>query len=220
MGKLTKLRKIRDKRVKTTYEGFFALEDFSLANEDGGHLSPFTKSSANVDSDILLVLQDWASEDYIKKKLNKDILELGYDPGVRTNINLKNLLMLYFNKELKDIYSTNLFPYIKKGAMSAGIPAKHMRKAASDFLIPTIKIIKPKLVVCLGLSVFNATRQSLGFSKVANLEEAINSYILLEEMIIFCQAHTGTLGQNNRNKGGVKRVPSDWALMKRIYESI
>ena len=169
MEKHIALSKIRDKRVETTYEGFFKLEDFSLGDKDGGHLSPFTKSSANVDSDIMLVLQDWASEDFIKKGVSKDILEFGHDPKLRTNINLKNLLMLHFNKELKDIYSTNLFPYVKKGAMNVNIPAKYMRQAVSDFLMPTIKIIKPKLVVCLGLSVFNAVRQSLGHSRVSNL---------------------------------------------------
>jgi restriction system protein len=220
MDKSLELSRIRDKRVEVTYEGFFKLEDFSLGDEDGGHLSPFTKSSANIDSDIMVVLQDWASEDFIKKGLSKEVLELGHNPKLRTNINLKSLLVTHFNKELKDIYSTNLFPYIKKGAMNSGIPAKYMKRAASDFLIPTMQIIKPKLVVCLGLSVFNATRQALGLPKVANLEEAINSHVLFEDVIIFCQAHTGAQGQNNRNKGGVARVPSDWRLMKRIYESI
>ena len=31
---------------------------------------------------------------------------------------------------------------------------------------------------------------------------------------IWCQAHTGARGQNNRNSG-VKRVPNDWRCMKR-----
>lgn len=220
MNKLTEITRIRDLRVKARYEGFYTLEDFHLGDADGGHLSPFTKSSSNIDSDIMFVLQDWASEDFIKKGLSENVLRKGYDPTIRTNINLKNHLNQFFGKSLKDVYTTNLFPFIKKGPMNSSIPAIFMRRAASDFLIPTIKIIKPKLVVCFGLNVFNAVRKVLGFNRVLNIEQAVHSHILVEGIVFFCQAHTGMLGQNNRNKGGVNRVSSDWELMKNIYDSV
>ena len=94
-----------------------------------------------------------------------------------------------------------------------------MRIAASDFLIPTIEIIKPRLVVCFGLNVFNAVRQVLGFNRVVNIQQAVHSYVIIGNAIVFCQAHTGMLGQNNRNRGGVIRVSSDWQLMKEVYDS-
>ena len=213
------LRKIRESRVNSVYEGFYTLEDFGLGCEDGGHLSPYTKSSENVESDIMFVLQDWASEKFIKQGLSKETLKLGHDPKIKTNINLKNLLRSHFGKELADIYTTNLFPFIKKGPMNSKIPHSFMRRAASDFLIPAIKVISPKLVVCFGLSVFNAVRQELGFGRVTNIEEAVTSHIFFEGAIIFCQAHTGTLGQNYRNRGGVSRVNSDWRLMKHFYDA-
>ena len=217
MDKLTKLREIRDSRINSVYEGFYALEHFGLGDDDGGHLSPFTKASANVESDIIFVLQDWASEEFIEKGLSKETLNLGYDPKIKTNINLKNLLRSHFGKDLEDIYTTNLFPFIKKGSMNSRIPHKFMRRAASDFLIPTINVINPKLVVCFGLSTFNAVRQEMGFGRVANVEQAVHSHVAFGDTIIFCQAHPGSLGQNNRNKGGVARVFSDWQLMKDVY---
>ena len=76
-----------------------------------------------------------------------------------------------------------------------------MRIAASDFLIPTIEIIKPRLVVCFGLNFFNAVRQVLGFNCVVNIQQAVHSYLIIGSTIIFCQAHTGMLCQNNRNRG-------------------
>ena len=217
MDKFKKLREIRDLRISSVYEGFLTLEHFGLGDEDGGHLSPYTKASANVDSDIIFVLQDWASEEFIKKGLSEETLNLGYDPNVKTNKNLKNLLRSHFGKDLNDIYTTNLFPFIKKGSMNSRIPHKFMRRAASDFLIPTIKVINPKLVVCFGLSTFNAVRQEIGFGRVANIEQAVHTHILIDGTIIFCQAHTGSLGQNNRNRGGVAKVSSDWQLMKDVY---
>jgi len=33
---------------------------------------------------------------------------------------------------------------------------------------------------------------------------------------VICQAHTGQLGKNNRNKGGVNRVDGDWAKMSEM----
>jgi restriction system protein len=53
---------------------------------------------------------------------------------------------------------------------------------------------------------------------VKNLEEGINkvSPFYYQESAIFCQAHTGNLGKNNRNKGGIDRVSKDWEKMSKF----
>lgn len=217
INKHESLKKIRDLRVLTRYEGFFSIEDFFSSNIDGMHLSPFTKSSQNVDSDIVFILQDWASEDFINKGLNDEAIELGYDPNIMTNKNLINLLKEHFDKNLKDIYTTNLFPYIKKGGMNARIPSRFLKKSATDFIVPIINIIKPRLVVCFGLSVFNTIRQTHGLKNVPNIEQAVNSPFTHRNSIYFCQAHPGMLGKNNRNRNSTNKVHNDWNKMLKLY---
>jgi len=74
--------------------------------------------------------------------------------------------------------------------------------------------VKPKIVICLGVPTFNALRRASGLKPVRNLEEGIASSFQIGNSEVICQAHTGQLGKNNRNKGGVNRVDGDWAAIK------
>jgi hypothetical protein len=73
---------------------------------------------------------------------------------------------------------------------------------------------RPKLVICLGLATFNALCEACGHEPVYPLAAGIRSPFSLGATRIWCQAHTGARGQNNRNSR-VKRVPNDWRRMKR-----
>ena len=70
------------------------------------------------------------------------------------------------------------------------------------------------LVLCLGLVTFNALRHVLGNERLGTIETAIQSPMSLGRARIWCQAHTGAMGQNNRNRGGVDRVTRDWEAMR------
>ena len=74
--------------------------------------------------------------------------------------------------------------------------------------------VKPKIVICLGVPTFNALRRASGLKPIRNLEEGIASSFQIGNSEVICQAHTGQLGKNNRNKGGVNRVDGDWAAIK------
>lgn len=101
--------------------------------------------------------------------------------------------------------------------MNASIPSKDLLKAAQQFTLPMINIIQPKLVICLGLDTFNTLRKACGHKKLDNLSQAIENSFEFENSRIVCQAHTGQLGRNNRNRGGVDRVNGDW---ERLLEYI
>ncbi|MCH9704763.1 MAG: hypothetical protein K0U15_01380 [Proteobacteria bacterium] len=113
-------------------------------------------------------MQDWASDKGMRDMGddNKIIKALGYDPERITNINLIKFLCCHLNLRLKDTYVTNLFPYVKMGEMSANIPIGDMRKAATEFSLPMIEIIEPKIVIALGIKTFNALRQSCSKDKI------------------------------------------------------
>ena len=92
-------------------------------------ISPLQKSALNLDSDLMIILQDWNSFDpnpSAKKIKHDENLESkkferenGYFPTVRTNINLDKLLNNHFRLKRSDIYITNLFVFIKMGSSQA-----------------------------------------------------------------------------------------------------
>lgn len=67
---------------------------------------------------------------------------------------------------------------------------------------------------CFGLRTFNAVLRVLGKDPLKTMAAAIDSPISFAGSRIWCQAHTGALGQNNRNRGGVDRVSRDWKAMR------
>ncbi|MBC7943966.1 MAG: hypothetical protein H7X91_01585 [Burkholderiales bacterium] len=114
---------------------------------------------------------------------------------------------------MKDVYGTNLFPFIKPNGMKTKIPHKLLVEAAKEFAVPQIQIVRPKLVVCLGIPTFNAVRQfCLGPISKLDLRSAIDSPFDFEGIRVWCQAHTGQFIW--RNGGGRDRVKKDWLKMK------
>ena len=162
----------------------------------------------------MVLLQDWSSDQRLRKPKDSESIKLGHGLKVPTNIKLKRLLKDTFGLELQDTYSTNLFPFIKQGGLSTTIPQKDLIRAASEFAIPQINIIKPRLVVCLGKKTFNALRSAHGLRSVAKMNDAITSPFDINQSKIWCQAHTGSWGQSNRNKGNPDRTFKDWTKMR------
>jgi hypothetical protein len=156
--KITKekeLLKLAKLRQKTKYEGYKSIADYEIGYYECDYVSPYSKSAHNVDADVFVILQDWSSDDNMHG-ICQETNRLGYTPSVGTNIKLIEYLKNYLDLELGDTYATNLFPFIKMGDMSANIPIKDMRRAAKDFTLPMIQIIRPKIVIALGRKTFDA----------------------------------------------------------------
>lgn len=226
LQKLTTLRKnVTYLGYKTIYKNIYTnIGDYHNGAFECDYVSPYSKCAHNVDSDIMVMAQDWSSDDELNADIkDKDeIINLGYKPTLFTNKNLKTLLKEHFNTIFEDTYATNLFPFIKMGGLSSKIPQPDMVRAALDFGIPQIKIIKPKIVICLGFITFNAIRKAESIKPCKNMPEAINinSIFKIGESTIFCQAHTGRLGQNNRNRNKIERVSEDWEIMAKEYDKL
>lgn len=159
----------------------------------------------------LCVAPDWSCHNELSGRFDAEAAELGYTPGFPTNRNLIRLLKDTFDLELKDVFGTNVFPFIKPGNNNARIPIGDLEKAARAFAVPQIRIVQPSLVVCLGLVTFNALQRACGVKDSPSLPEAIESPFMLDRSQVCCQAHAGALGQLNRGRA---RVPEDWRRMK------
>ncbi|HEY2826494.1 MAG TPA: hypothetical protein VGJ04_02755 [Pirellulales bacterium] len=226
MDKRAELLKLAQKRQASRWsywkkpeKEYKCIGDYNCGAYECDLVSPYTKTAGNFDSEIMVMLQDWCSDQGMLG-LDEDAKTLGYIPRLPTNKTLEKLLGAYFGLGLKQIYGTNLFPFIKLGPMNAPIPCADLLRAAKEFALPQISIVKPKLVICLGLVTFNALRQAYDNGiPIRPLNSAIESPFDIGTTRIWCQAHTGQFGQNNRKKGDPNRVSDDWQRMKADYLS-
>ena len=198
-------------RQENVPPGYGGIGDYHSGAYECDFVSPYTKSAQNLDADIMLVLQDWCSDKFLRKPVDPEVVELGHDPQRQTNKNLKRLLCTHFGIGLEQTYATNLFPFIKPGDMSADVPCSVLKQAASSYTVPEIRIIEPTLVVCLGLKVYQAVQESLGMVPARNLETAIASSFAssfrIENSQVWAQAHP------SRYPGGKVRVAKNWRRM-------
>jgi restriction system protein len=207
------LEQLAEKRQLTVWQGFHQLAEYHNGVYECNHVSPYTKGAGDVDAAVFILLQDWSSDEMLKGPICQDSVQFGHATYIGTNKKLKELLARHLGLELSQTYGTNLFPFIKPGKMNASIPQKYMVQAAREFALPQIDIVQPKLVICFGLSTFNAVRSVLGLDKVPTVEAGIASPFTHNGIRVWLQAHTGMLGQNNRNRGGINRVEQDWKQM-------
>jgi hypothetical protein len=182
------------------------------------YVSPWSISSHNLESDILIFLQDWTSQDFIARKVDKYAEKLGYTPSLKTNKNLIHLVKEYLGKQIEEIYITNLFVFVKPGGMSAAIPNKDMDYCVKNYAIPQIDIISPKLVICLGSGTYNSLRRALGERPIKLSSGLEAPAISRGNSKIFGVSHTGGLGV--ANAGGMAEIVLQWQALNNIYKSL
>ena len=206
-------------RQSTVWPGYHSIAEFHNGVYECDHVSPYTKSAGNVDAEVMVLLQDWSGSDALSGPLDIGARDLGYTPKEATNRNLERLLLATFGLRFAQIYATNLFPFVKPGGMSESIPDRDLVRAAREFALPQIEIVAPKLVICLGKVTFDAVRKAAELRPSVSVDDALASDFQFGVSRVWFQAHTGRLGHNNRNRGGVNRVDGDWLMMKSYLES-
>jgi restriction system protein len=217
MSKHARLLAVARKRRSVRWDGYGQIGDYHNGAYECDFVSPYTKTAGNVDAGVMILLQDWSSHERLSGPLDREAVRSGHTPCLATNKNLVRLLRDSFGLELRDVYGTNLFPFIKKGGLSSRIPLGDMTRAALEFGLPQIRIIRPRLVVCIGLQTFNGIRRACGMESL-DLPTAIASPFSLDSSRVWCQAHTGALGQMNRNRGRPDQVSRDWERMRADVE--
>lgn len=198
-------------RKNSRWNGYACIGDFHNGIYECSYVSPYTISAHNVDSPLMILLQDWASSDVLSGPILHERYQIGHDPKRTTNIRLKKLLLKHFKCTLDDTYATNVFPFVKYGPMNARIDTAFLIKAATEFAARQIEIVTPRYAVCLGKVAFNAVAAAARQPRAKSLGDAISSPFMLGATKVWCQSHTGQMGVNNR--GGFEIVSKDWAAM-------
>jgi hypothetical protein len=209
-----RLKELGTYRKENCYPGFKNLCDFHNGRYESDFVSPYSKGSGNFDSKIFVLLQDWVSEDAIKKGLDDGAITLGYSPGLTTNKNLQELLNETFQSKISEVFTTNLFPFIKMGAMNAPIGAPWLRKAFDEFAMPQINIITPKVVVCCGKKVYRTVLKCL--LDISPPRVDFTDHICHGKILYVCQNHPGSRG--TMSVGGINGAKRNWQVMKTLIK--
>ncbi len=134
-------------------------------------VSPRTRLASDVDSDYVILLQDWAPTNLLdlKDPLKKDkIRKLGYDPDCKTNRHLHEYVKIInirvdkikieqYDAERVHTFITNAFPFLKSGDAQAYIPTRVFHWAYREFCDMQIAFLKPRFVICCGSRVYYET---------------------------------------------------------------
>ena len=193
--KRCRLRALAEARQTHELPGYTNLRDYHDGYYECKHVSPYTKSANDVDSKVLLLLQDWRSREWLLRHRSAVIQEKGHDPALATNRKLKALLFHHLDLQLSSTYGTNLFPHIKPGSLSATIPEVALTRAALQYALPQIACVRPKIVICFGLQTYNAIRRALGRPAYRLLRNAVQSSARWGSTVVACQPHPGVYGE-------------------------
>lgn len=211
MRKQEMLLQLARKRQRSRLDGYACIGDFHDGIFECDFVSPWTRSGCNLDADVMVIGQDWTSEDNLSGPVpDHDSLHLGYSRKWPTNRNLDDLLLRHFALDRSDCYLTNVFPFIKPGGATSNIRMRDLTKCALEYTLPEMKIVQPQLAICLGKVAFVALAKATNQKVPSKMSDAIDNPFNHQQTSIHCVAHTGALGMNNR---GREQVDRDWQAL-------
>src|SRR5919106_7059859 len=119
MDKHARLLKLARLRQESRWPGYRCIGDYHGGVYECDFVSPYTRSAQNVDAKLMILLQDWSCDAVLSGDFLPERVTIGHDPRRVTNRRLQDLLQRHFGLKLKNVYATNVFPFVKLGAMSA-----------------------------------------------------------------------------------------------------
>jgi hypothetical protein len=155
-------RELALSRVQAQWPGYQQPEDFGYDFREW--VSPYTRTACAIGG-IALVLQGWASADWLWGGPDSDIQEYGRSRRLPTNQLLELLLGRVLGLALADVYATNAFPFIKPGGMSSAIPAGDVVRAVQLFAVVELSMVQPTLVLAVG-AVAHAALGRVGITSI------------------------------------------------------
>ena len=189
----------------------------------------------HLNADILLAGQDWGSFDTEDGHIVFRNIDSGkpYLSESKSDTD-KNLCKLF--KEIgevvdsgtdrnRNVFFTNfVLCYRKPEHRISGGFKQRWASNCSEYFVRLVEIIQPKVIICLGRSVY------ANVMKAAGLNAPRGSYNDIIELggkfaqfgdhkcMIFPEAHCGVFGTNNRNRGknatGIELQKNDWKKIK------
>ncbi|MBK8965220.1 MAG: hypothetical protein IPM36_00805 [Lewinellaceae bacterium] len=177
---------------------------------DCPQLGPWSLWQGNLDAEMLVIGQDWGDENYFRlnggrdtddnltdQNLRKLLTSIGFDPGPPSS------------PMEQPLFFTNGVLGIKSGGMSADLKHDWLRHSSLNFTGPLIEIIRPKLIITLGISAYKAIRFIFPYLPYEPMNNLLKypPFHLSGSGVLFPMAHCGGLGSVNRN---MEEQSKDW----------
>jgi uracil-DNA glycosylase len=187
------------------------LAEFHNGYYECDYITPWSISACDVDAELMLIGQDWASSSILQQAPDENRRRLGQDCTSHTNINLRAFLG-YMGRRFSETYATNVFPFIKEGSKSARIPSRDLVRCATTYALPQIEIVSPLIAICLGRATYNAVCRAAGLQCVEWTEAGSPSPHTpkINTVEIYGLPHPGRLGTNNA--GGKDAIARRWRV--------
>jgi DNA polymerase len=178
------------------------------------NIGPWCKWQGNLNAKIMLIGQDWGTVKYYIETKGS------HEDESRTNISLIKLFKSIgidigtpsHPNHLAPCFFTNAILGLKdEKAMASKIKDSWIKENAKEFLQPNIKIIKPKIIITLGINAYKALNHIYCLKK-DTLNQLIdkNPIKLENKSMLFAMYHCGGLGLANRK----------WELQKKDWKKI
>jgi uracil-DNA glycosylase family 4 len=198
----------------------------SQCSNDSNHVGPWSRWQGNLDTEIMIVGQDWGDDQYFKDNngFDKTRTKSGSPYENPTNKTLRYLLQsIGINIEPckdyeteGDLFFTNAILCLKnKGRMQGPVKDEWFKNCGSLFLKPLIDIISPKVVITLGEKAYRAVCNLYDIDQKKNFKDAVNNYKgvpLVGSVLLFPVYHCGNRTINKNRK--LPEQKRDWERIK------
>ena len=134
--------------------GYKCIGDYHRGVYECDFVSPYTRGACNVDAQLMILLQDWASDDVLSgPHPDGELLSVMTRLAAQTNgskLRCTSIFDWTLRTPMQRTYS--------RSSRSAGWMPRYgneIVRAAREFALPQIEIVRPRLAVCLGKAAFN-----------------------------------------------------------------
>lgn len=181
---------------------------------DCDEIGPWTLWQGNLDSELVVVGQDWGDISYFEKWEGRD-----QPYGNPTNENLQKLLKIVGveirkprDSQDQAAFFTNLILCLKTGGLQGRVDDQWFANCSHTFFKPLLEIIRPKVIVALGKKVSESILSLYGIphAKNAAFSRLVSQspYQLTNSMVFFPVYHCGARSVN-RNRS-LPEQEEDW----------
>lgn len=186
---------------------------------DRDQIGPWSLWQANLDSDCVVVGQDWGDISYFEKWEGRD------QPfGNPTNENLQKLLKNVGveigkprDRQNQVVFLTNLILCLKTGGLQGRVDDQWFTNCSSTFFKPLVEIVRPRVIIALGNTVSESilALYDIPYSKGATFSKLMSQspYQLTNSMLLFPVYHCGA-GSVNRNRS-LPEQEQDWLMINK-----
>ena len=184
--------------------------------DDKGHIGPWTQWQGNLDAELMVVGQDWGGIDYYvenkgadeeKNETNQRICELLESVDVRIALPKQP-------QPTRSLFFTNSVLCLRPRTLTGGYVRSRCFTNCRPFLRSQVELVRPRVVVTLGLKAFRSLVLSFGMrpqSKKSMKEAVLEVIRLTDRTTLVPVFHPGKRGTISRNK---EKQKEDWKRVK------